>query len=375
MGSIRKSPRNSAKWEARYRDIRGRQRTKTFESRASARAWLASTETDMRRGSWVDPRHTAAPLEVVAEHWIKSGDAKRPGSIARDQSILTKHVLPVLGGRAVGSVTRQDVQQLASGWAGRYSPSTVARHYACLRALFSFAESCDLIVRSPCRSIRTPAVVAREAQILDSAQLQLLATAMDPYGPMVYLAVLGLRWGEIAGLWVGDVDFLRGVVSVVRQRTRGEKGRMVEQDPKTRAGRRPLSVPGWVTTMLSEHLADRGVTGGDPDARVFVSPDGEPLHYSNWRRRVWLPACAATDLPDLTFHDLKHTAATVLVAEGVDVKTAQVRLGHANPQTTLRIYAQVTEQADRLAAERVGDRLRPVVTKLHGSSTEDGRCN
>ena len=106
----------------------------------------------------------------------------------------------------------------------------------------------------------------------------------------------------------------------------------------------------------------------DVSALVFVSPGREPLHYSNWRLRVWLPACAAAGLYQLTFHDLKHTAATALVEEGVDVKTAQVRLGHANPLTTLGIYAQVTERADRMAADRVGERLRP---RSDGSTLRD----
>ncbi len=75
--------------------------------------------------------------------------------------------------------------------------------------------------------------------------------------------------------------------------------------------------------------------------------------------RVWLPARKAAGLSQLTFHDLKHTAATLLVEEGVDIKTAQTRLGHADPSTTLRIYAQATAKADREAAQRIGERLRP----------------
>jgi integrase len=121
---------------------------------------------------------------------------------------------------------------------------------------------------------------------------------------------------------------------------------MVEQNPKTTAGRRTITVPDWVMTMLAEHLAVRGVTGSDPARWVFVSPEGRPLHYNNWRRRVWVPAVATAGFNDLTFHDLKHTAGPTLVEEGVNVKTAQARLGHANPQTTLRIYAQATDRAD-----------------------------
>lgn len=362
MGSVRKSPRNPSRWEARYRDLSGSQRTKTFDSRASATAWLKATEADLQRNSWIDPRHTVIKLEAVAERWAVADPAKRAGSLARDASILKTHILPVLGRYAIGTVTRGDVQRLVNCWAAEYSPSTVLRHYAYLRGLFSYAESCELILRTPCRNIRLPAVSPREAEILDSARLEDLARALGSYGPMVYLAAMGLRWGEIAGLRVSRLDFLRGTVTIDTQRTRGENGRMIQQDPKTRASRRSLSIPGWLMNILAEHLARRGVTAQKPEALVFVSPAGEPLHYSNWRRRVWLPALAEAGLDRLTFHDLKHTAATTLVEEGVDVKTAQVRLGHASPHTTLKVYAQVSQRADRSAAERVGERLRPNAT-------------
>jgi integrase len=359
VGSIRKSPRNPTRWEARYRDIAGHQRTRTFPSRADAKAWLAETETDIRRGSWIDPTMASTKIGVLAEHWLKATHTKRVGSIVRDRSILNTHILPVLGDRGVGSVTRAEVQQLVNDWAAHAAASTVVRQYACLRALFSYAEECELIPRSPCRNIRVPEAHPRDSLILDDDQITQLGDALGHYRPMLYLALLGLRWGEIAGLRVGDVDFLRGSLTVTRQRTRGEKGRMVEHDPKTRAGRRSLSLPAWMTKMLADHLAQRSLTGDAPDVLLFASPKGEPLHYSNWRRNCWIPARDAAGLGELTFHDLKHTAATLLVEEGVDVKTAQSRLGHANPQTTLRIYAQVTERADRSAADKIGERLRP----------------
>jgi integrase len=359
MGSVRKSPRNPNNWEARYRDVNGRQRTKTFPSRGDAKAWLSATETEIRRGNWIDPARSAVRFEIVAGHWLEASHLKRTGSVARDRSILDNHILPLLGGSKVGAVTRGDIQNMVNEWTGRLSPATTVRNYAVLRALFAYAETCDLITRSPCRSIRLPAVSPRDAQILDDEATASLTHALGSSASMLYLAILGLRWGEIAGLRVGDLNFLRGTITVTRQRTRGEKGRMVDQEPKTRAGRRTLSVPESIMSMIAEYLAARGVTGQDPDASVFVSPDGAQLHYSNWRRDVWLPARKVAGLGELTFHDLKHTAATLLVEEGVDVKTAQVRLGHANPQTTLRIYAQVTEQTDRAAAQKLGERLRP----------------
>jgi integrase len=86
-----------------------------------------------------------------------------------------------------------------------------------------------------------------------------------------------------------------------------------------------------------------------------------------------LPAVAAAGFEGLTFHDLKHTTGTILVEEGVDVKIAQVRLGHANPQTTLKIYAQATERADRAAAEKVGHRLQPQGQGTAGPTAADDK--
>lgn len=289
VGSIRKSPRNPTRWEARYRDVSGNQRTRTFQSRADAKAWLAATETDIRRGSWIDPTMAATKVDVLADHWLKATHTKRAGSIARDQNILNTHILPVLGNRGVGSVTRAEVQQLVNDWVAHAAASTVVRQYACLRALFSYAEECELIPRSPCRNIRVPEAHPRDSLILDDAQIAKLGDALGRYRPMLYLALLGLRWGEIAGLRVGDVDFLRGSLTVTRQRTRGEKGRMVEHDPKTRAGRRSLSLPAWMTEMLANHLVQRALTGDAADALLFASPRGEPFHYSNWRRNRWIP--------------------------------------------------------------------------------------
>ena len=252
------------------------------------------------------------------------------------------------------------MQQLVNGWAASHAPSSTVRMYAVLRAVMSFAEDSELIARSPCRRIRVPQLTPRLAEILDAEALARLAASMGPHGPMVYLGAFGLRWGEIAGLRVSRLDFLRCAISVDSQVTRGLHGRMIESDPKTRAGRRPsLAIPDWLMGMLAEELAARGLTAGDDDAFVFVSPEGTRLHYSNWRIRVWVPARTAAGLLDLNFHDLKHTAGTALLDEGINIKTAQARLGHANPQTTLALYAQATVQADREASDRLGERFRP----------------
>ncbi len=209
----------------------------------------------------------------------------------------------------------------------------------------------------------------------DAGGLVRLAEAIGPeLTPMVYVAaVLGLRWGECAGLRVGRIDFLHSTLTVAEQITRGYKGVSVKGPPKSRAGRRTLAMPGELMTMLAAHLSRRGLTVSDSDTRVFAGPDGADLEYVNFRKRHWAPACLEAGFPDLTFHDLRRLAATALVAEGVDVKTAQTRLGHASPQVTLGLYAQVTGTGDRNAARRVGRRLMQVsIDASHARWTRDG---
>jgi integrase len=110
-------------------------------------------------------------------------------------------------------------------------------------------------------------------------------------------------------------------------------------------------------------LNRRSRSAAHGDRLVFVSPDGAPLSYTNWRRHTWVPACIAAELPGLRFHDLRSLAATALIASGANVKTAQTRLGHSSPRMTLNLYARATTDADRLAADAVGIVLRPSRTQ------------
>ena len=168
-------------------------------------------------------------------------------------------------------------------------------------------------------------------------------------------AVLGLRWSEVAGVTVSRLDILNRSLTIDRQLSRS--GQLVP--PKSGAGTRTLACPTWLTDTFAVVLAHRKLTAADSEAILFVNRDGGPLAYSNWRQRVWVPACEAAGLTGLRFHDLRSLAATALVAAGVDVKTAQTRLGHSSPQVTLGIYARATKEADRLAADAIGDVFNP----------------
>ena len=144
--------------------------------------------------------------------------------------------------------------------------------YAVVRARFNFAEDSELIPRSPCRRIRLPQTTPRTAEILDANGLARLSDAVGANGAMVYLGAFGLRWGEVAALRVDRLDFLRQMITIDSQRTRGLHGEMIDADPKTKAGRRSsLALPDWLMGMLAEILAFRGVTATTPDALVLIA--------------------------------------------------------------------------------------------------------
>jgi integrase len=360
MSIQRRETATGVRYDVKLRDANGRMYQRTFRTKREAESYQAQEKADQARGAWVDPRGGATPFGDAAQEWLASNPAKRPSCWARDETIIRVHLRPAFGNRPIASVTKRDVQSLVNKWCStKAKPRTVDRQYGTLRAIFNYAVESDLLGRTPCRGINLPTADEKDAYIVDADELAALADAMDEdTRPMAYVgAVLGLRWGECAGLRVGRIDFLRSEIRVCWQRTRGPGGVMVEGPPKSAKGNRTEAAPPELMDVLAAHLARRGLTGADADEYVFTGPQGQPLDYSNWYHDVWVPARTAVGLKGLKFHNLRDANATGMVAAGVDPKTAQVRLGHADVRTTLGIYAKATTEGDRDAATKLGKRF------------------
>ena len=332
----------------------GRSHSRTLGDRRSAEAYLADTRAKIDKGTWSSPEAGRITVGDLGRQWLKSNPSKRRSTREHDEAILRLHIDPVLGKTQVRAVTKAKIQNLVNDWASRQSPRTVQRQYDVLRAVFAFAVDNELIERSPCRGIREPETPANTRPRLTVDDVEAIARALpDEYRPMVYLgAWLGLRWAEVAGLRVASINLARSLVTVSQQLDRdGSFG-----PPKSGAGTRTLAMPAELTDALRAHLDTLGLT--DPDTLVFSSPRGGPIGYSNWRTRVWPQAVRAAGLEGVTFHDLRRMAATLLVRLGVDVKTAQARLGHSDPRLTLAVYAQATSEGDEDAARRLSEAVR-----------------
>jgi integrase len=355
MSITKRQTKSGWVYDVRLRDAAGRVYTRTFRTKKEADRFESTEKADRARGVWIDPRRSSDKVADVVAEWLESNPRKKGSSLARDKSIVKVHILPLLGKYPIGDVTPADVQRVVNTWSTRLGARSVRRHYAVLSAIMTFALDTDRIVRSPCRRIRLPEPEPVRQMAVTPEQLHGLADAVGAdTGGMVYLAaVLGLRWGECAGLRVGAIDFLNRTVTVESQLTRGLKGRMVTGSPKWNSTR-TMAAPEVLLEQLATHLRRRGLTGAVGDSLVFCAPDGQPLHYSNWRRRVWVPACQSAGLEGFQFKMLRTANATVMVAMAIDVKTVQTRVGHRRATTTLDIYAQPTAAADRGAAEALG---------------------
>jgi integrase len=219
--------------------------------------------------------------------WQPSGwlpnPAKRETTRARDEIVVRVHLLPAFGQRPVGSITPAEIQALVNRWSQLKAANTVRRQYTVLAAVMTTAVLSDLIARTPCRGIKLPPASHAERHIVTADELAALAEALgEDLGLMAYLgAVLGLRWGEVAGLRVGRLDFLRTTLTVAEQVTQGPGGATTVGAPKSAAGRRTLAVPAELMSRLAAHLARRGLTGADPSAFVFATVSGTPLDYAH----------------------------------------------------------------------------------------------
>jgi integrase len=340
-------------YEVRFRQPDGREISKTFPTLSAAKHWQVEQQRSRNKGLWIDPRLGRTTFSAWASEWLSSNPAKRARTIHRDRQVIDV-VLIQWASKPLSTITPEDCRRLVAGWVSHgYSPSTIRRMAAVVKAIMNSAVDADLLGRTPWRGLKLPqpSQVAK-APLTPSEVLSLAQEVGQEAGLVVLTAALcGLRFGECAGLRIHDVDLDRQLLCV--RQTAGEVGgHFVVSPPKSRAGERTLLMPSALAQPIASHVAQRRLTT-EPSDWLFVTSNGGPLRYPNFRNRVFAPACNRLGLNSVTFHDLRKFNATLMVTGGVDVKTAQVRLGHSDPRLTLSVYAQSTSGSERSAVAAI----------------------
>jgi integrase len=339
------------RWRARYVDDDGRQHSKAFERRVDAQAWLDNeVVAKFAAGTYVTPAAGRVTVASVYASWSASQGHISAKTAATRRSAWGSRVQPRWADVAVVDVKTSAVKAwVATMVAEGVGVPGVENVFGLLRQVLGAAVEDRRIPRNPCDGVKLPKRQHADRGYLSHAQVSALAKTVERQGEVVrFLAYTGVRWGEMAALRVCDFDMLRRRVNVSRSVT--ESGGLVWSTPKTWERR---SVP--FPAVLADELAPLMVGKGRDDL-VFTDMRGGVLRNSNWRARVFDPAVAACQQADDTFptispHDLRHTAASLAVSAGANVKAVQRMLGHAKASMTLDVYADLfDDDLDAVAA-------------------------
>ena len=356
MGSIDKLP--SGRWRARYRDPHGRGHSRTFGRKRDAEMFLDASGADMQRGVWVDPNAGRISLAEWSEAYLATVVNLRPGTLFTYKRDLTRYVLPRLGATPLTRLSPLDIRAwLAEELAEGRAASSVHRHYRTLRRVLQVAVETDMLAKNPCAAVQPPQVPTTEMRFLTAAEVADLAEATSPwYRTFIYTAAYtGLRWGELTGLRRKRVDLLRKNVTVAEQLTAVD-GKILSGEPKTRAGRRTLSVPAFLAEQLEDQLAVRSLPG--VDGLVFPNTAGNPVAAPSFTNNVFTPARRKAGLVGVRFHDLRHTAVALAIAQGAHPKAIQARMGHSSIQVTLDRYGHLFPELDEQIAVGLDETYR-----------------
>ena len=342
----------------------------TNSKRAAERA-LAKVLTQSAEGTLAEPNR-ATVTELLGQYIESRRVAGRAPATLLNYSHLAGRIKKRIGHIRLSDLKPGHLEALYAAeladWDARFeagkkhlSPRTVRHEHDLLRTALKYAVRQGLVVRNPADMVTPPRAPQLEQRVLTPGQVAQLLDTLRPHRlyALIYLAVsTGMRRGELIGLRWGDVDLeaRRLEVRVQRQYRPGEG--VQERETKEHRGVRAIELTEAEVAVLREHrkrqdLERRDLREAWEDPRlVFASELGTPLNPRNVQRFLDL-ALKKAGLPDVRFHDLRHTAGTLLMRHDGRVVAAQHRLGHARPSTTLNLYGHALPGDQRQATEHM----------------------
>ena len=361
MASIARRPDGT--YRPRFRDASGKEHARHFKRKVDAQRWLDEMTAAMVTGQYVDPAAGRVTFREYAERW-RATQVHRPTTAAHVETMLRRHVYPSLGDKRLGSVLPSDIQSLVKQLSLDLAPATVGVVHRILAGIFKAAVRDRRIVASPCEGTKLPKVHRQRIEPMTFEAVEALTAAMpERYRALVTLAAgTGLRQGEIFGLTVDRIDFLRRQLTVDRQLVTMPDRAPYLAPPKTQASVRVVPLPQVVVDAVAAHLAT-----WPTDQVVFSTELGDPIRRTAFSERIWRPALKRSGLSGVTMHGLRHFYASLLIRHGESVKTVQAQLGHASAAETLDTYSHLWPDSD--------DRTRAAVDSVLGRVADSVRTD
>ena len=364
-GSIAQRPDGS--WQGRVdlgRGPDGRRRRPAFTgaTRREVQQAIAKAIAERAAGFGARPSERLSTAAFL-EQWlgVSAPASLRPRTLAGYRSIAARHLVPGVGRIPLAKLNGAHVQELVNGLVkSGASPQTVRNVHAVLRRALGQAVRWGILSRNPAAAVDLPAARSFDVRALgvDEARAIIGAVQGDRLEPLVTVALAtGLRQGEALALRWADVDLEAAQLTV--RHTLQRAGGMHLGEPKTRRSRRTVTLPAFAVTALRRQRdwfqAQQRLLAG-PDWReggwVFTTGIGTPMHAGDVTKRLQ-GLLAAAGLPRMRFHDLRHGAATLLLAQGVHPRVVMETLGHSTIAVTMNVYSHVVPALQREAADRL----------------------
>lgn len=355
MASVEK--RANGQWRARWREYPGGpQKAKHFSRKVDAEQFLTEVQHRLLSGSYVTPEAGRVTVRSYSVEWL-SRRSWAPATHDRIDREMRLHILPSLGDRPLASLRRAHIEEWAK--ALPLSPASSRMVFETLSSVLTAAVDDERIPKNPAKGARLIRTDVAPLVPLSPEQVRAMAHRAPDHirAAVVVDAGTGLRQGELFGLTVDRIDFMRRELRVDRQLWTPAKGAPILKTPKSKNSYRTVALSTLVLDTLAAHLA----AYGPGEHGLVFHYQGRPIvraQAATHMRRI----AKRAELEGHTWHDLRHHHASVLLSEGVSPALVAERLGH-DVKTLLSTYAHVIRQDD--------DRVRAIVDASLGGSAED----
>jgi integrase len=357
----------------RYKTIRIDQKLTPKKLKEHLQKELLAFQSEVESGTYIAPTRMTFETFAVNEWLPKYAEKKfSPLTLHNYKDHLERSIYPAFGHKLLHEIKPMHIVSFLSELEkqGTLSSGTILYLYKVLKSVFNKAFDWRLIPNNPMIGVDRPKEAKKKMRFYDEADAQAVIAALEhePTKWRLYFlgAMLGgFRRGELVALEWPEVDFESNTIRVIKSISLTTKGEAQEKRPKTETSEREVDMPEWYMQELKAYRqqweAERDLTGnewkGGDRQYVFHNGYGKPYYY-NTPSMVWRRFIQRHSLPEARLHDLRHTAATLLIESETDLKIVQERLGHTKYSTTADLYAHVTKKMKKTVADRL-DKFRP----------------
>ena len=328
-----------------------------FNTKKEAEIAAAKIESEIYDGNYVEV--TKATFDAVAQEYFKTvaKNKMRDSTYQNRLDNYNKRIEPVLGKRKIKDITPAQIQTIYSDWADEGLSSSYARTlHNFIASVFKYAYRVDHIKRNPIEKVDAPIPKSKDLDVWDSDEIKKFLKVARNHETFIiyYLAIYtGMRKGEILGLRWKDVDFKNNKIHVTQTLVKVNE-EIKFQEPKTKGSKRQIALTSAEMLELKKHRLTKNIQS-ETDLVVTTSV-GTPYSPRNLLRNFHMIIDEA-DVKKISFRDLRHTHATLLLKLGVNPKIVSERLGHSKVSITLDIYSHVLPDMQESSAQQLSDHL------------------